>query len=102
MEENDTLRELGMKTEWKRWRHCWQFYINDKKVGTVSAFKNVWGSSTFHTYIGGKIIKPLSHEMHHYDLTNNGWDSLKKAKSVVEFECILQEEERLQNGKHKH
>lgn len=81
-----------MKTEWKRWRHCYQFYINDKKVGTVAAFKNEYGNSTYQTYIGGKIIKPFLHEMHHYDVTNGGWDSLNKAKSVVEFECILQEE----------
>lgn len=74
-------------TEWKRWRHCHIYYVNGKKMGLVSAFRNEWGGSCFNAYVRGVLVKPYPHEMAYFDTKHNAWGSLRKAKYLVELEC---------------
>jgi len=67
---------------WKRWRNCWQYWMDGKKVGAV-VFSRAWkGGSLIHSYARGHRILPLGLECGE----EGSFPTFYRAKQAVELE----------------
>lgn len=66
---------------WKRWRNCWNLYVDGKKVGVVSCVKHHQGyNSMFYAYLKGVGIEPYPEE----HAGEGAFGGLYRAKFAVE------------------